>query len=172
MKDIESFHATLRNPDISKYLEGPKEVRLHIYINSSLNKIVREDCAKYNITITKYILYHVLSFGFDNMPRNIDEALTKTNILLENKKLHFKNEKNGENTYMANSPKQEKEPPTEQLHLRITKACHEEIKKKAAMYSMSVNDFIVFAILHYDLSETARKINEINDKLDKLLKNG
>ena len=58
---------------------------------------------------------------------------------------------------------------TEQFHLRVTQECYNEIKRRAAMYSMSISDYVVFVLQHYDVAETSKKIDEINAKLDILL---
>lgn len=58
------------------------------------------------------------------------------------------------------------EVKTEQFHLRVTQETYEEIKRKAAEFSMSISDYIVFAITHFNLMEISKKIDEINRKLD------
>lgn len=55
---------------------------------------------------------------------------------------------------------------TEQLHLRVTGETYDVIKRKAAEFSMSISDYIVFVITHFNLMEFSEKVDEINRKLD------
>lgn len=57
---------------------------------------------------------------------------------------------------------------TEQLHLRVTGETYDVIKRKAAEFSMSISDYIVFVITHFNLMEFSEKVDEINRKLDAL----
>lgn len=57
---------------------------------------------------------------------------------------------------------------TEQLHLRVTRETYDVIKRKVAEFSMSISDYIVFVITHFNLMEFSEKVDEINRKLDAL----
>ena len=67
---------------------------------------------------------------------------------------------------MAEKTNESNEVRTEQFHLRVTQETYEEIKRKAAEFSMSISDYVVFVITHFDLMEISKKIDEINRKLD------
>lgn len=63
------------------------------------------------------------------------------------------------------------EERSEQLHLRVTPEAHDEIKRRATALSMSISDYIVFTTTHFDIMDIAKKVDEINQKLDALEKN-
>lgn len=69
---------------------------------------------------------------------------------------------------MANetNANQNEDGKTGQFHLRVTQEAYEEIKKRAAAFSMSISDYVVFTTLHFDVMEISKKIDEINTKLD------
>lgn len=53
-----------------------------------------------------------------------------------------------------------------QFHLRITPEAYEEVERRAAQFSMSLSDYIVFVTTSFDIMEIAKKLDEINSKLD------
>lgn len=55
---------------------------------------------------------------------------------------------------------------TSQFHLRVTQETYDKIKAKAAEMSLSVSDYVVFIVTHFDVVEISRKIDEINARLD------
>ena len=154
-----------------RYLEGAKTKRMHIYVDAVSNEKIRTSCEKYGITISEYVLYTALSFDLNNVSGLLNDALNKTNALAKCRGVDVSNIKGkGEKTMSKASysePEIEKAGST-QLNIRITPEAFEEIKKRAAALSMRVSDYIVFTTTHFDIMDIANKVDEINQKLDKI----
>ena len=137
-----------------RYLEGAKTKRMHVYVDAVSNEKIRTSCERYGITISEYVLYTALSFDLNNVSGLLNDALNKTNALAECRGVDVSNIKGkGGST---------------QLNIRITPEAFEEIKKRAAALSMRVSDYIVFTTTHFDIMDIANKVDEINQKLDKI----
>lgn len=154
-----------------RYLEGAKTKRMHVYVDAVSNEKIRTSCEKYGITISEYVLYTALSFDLNNVSGLLNDALNKTNALAECRGVDVSNIKGkGEKTMSKASysePEIEKAGST-QLNIRITPEAFEEIKKRAVALSMRVSDYIVFTTTHFDIMDIANKVDEINQKLDKI----
>lgn len=174
MLNGEALKETLERPEVQMYMKGDKKQRLHIYVTAELNERIRKECEGSGVTLVKYLLGHILSFDLSAMPERLQDALEKTNRLLNinNVKANYRpRNQRGEFVSMANvmNDTETIEVRTEQFHLRVTQECYNEIKRRAAMYSMSISDYVVFVLQHYDVAETSKKVDEINAKLDMLL---
>ena len=173
MLNASSLKEVLERPEVQMYMKGDKKQRLHIYVTAELNERIRKECEENGVTLVKYLLGHILSFDLSAMPERLQNALEKTNRLLivSNVKANYRPRNQiGEFVTMAKVMNNEGvEIRTEQFHLRVTQECYNEIKRRAAMYSMSISDYVVFVLQHYDVAETSKKIDEINAKLDILL---
>ena len=154
-----------------RYLEGAKTKRMHVYVDAVSNEKIRTSCERYGITISEYVLYTALSFDLNNVSGLLNDALNKTNALAECRGVDVSNIKGkGEKTMSkaSNSEPEIEKAGSTQLNIRITPEAFEEIKKRAAALSMCVSDYIVFTTTHFDIMDIANKVDEINQKLDKI----
>lgn len=154
-----------------RYLEGAKTKRMHVYVDAVSNEKIRTSCERYGITISEYVLYTALSFDLNNVSGLLNDALNKTNALAECRGVDVSNIKGkGEKTMSkaSNSEPEIEKAGSTQLNIRITPEAFEEIKKRAAALSMHVSDYIVFTTTHFDIMDIANKVDEINQKLDKI----
>lgn len=154
-----------------RYLEGAKTKRMHVYVDAVSNEKIRTSCERYGITISEYVLYTALSFDLNNVSGLLNDALNKTNALAECRGVDVSNIKGkGEKTMSkaSNSEPEIEKAGSTQLNIRITPEAFEEIKKRAADLSMRVSDYIVFTTTHFDIMDIANKVDEINQKLDKI----
>lgn len=153
-----------------KYLEGAKTKRMHVYVSETSNKKIRELCEKYDISISEYVIYTALSFDLSNVLNSICEALSKTNTLASQYKVDVSNIKGKGEKRMSKMPTTDiNKIGSSQLNLRITPEAFDEIKRRAATLSMSISDYIVFTTTHFDIMDIAKKVDEINSKLDKII---
>lgn len=154
-----------------RYLEGAKTKRMHVYVDAVSNEKIRTSCERYGITISEYVLYTALSFDLNNVSGLLNDALNKTNALAECRGVDVSNIKGkGEKTMSkaSNSEPEIEKAGSTQLNIRITPEAFEEIKKRATALSMRVSDYIVFTTTHFDIMDIANKVDEINQKLDKI----
>lgn len=154
-----------------RYLEGAKTKRMHVYVDAVSNEKIRTSCERYGITISEYVLYTALSFDLNNVSGLLNDALNKTNALAECRGVDVSNIKGkGEKTMSkaSNSEPEIEKAGSTQLNIRITPEAFEEIKKRAVALSMRVSDYIVFTTTHFDIMDIANKVDEINQKLDKI----
>lgn len=168
-KTIKKIYAS---PEVQKYIAGTKKIRLHLYADEKADAKIRKESEKVGISIADLIMCYVFSFDVDKIPDGINSALNKTNKLLKNENISVRYKKKVKERGREAMAKTTNKANTKQFHLRVTEECFEEIKRKAAEYSMSVSDYVVFVITHYDITETTDKVDEINAKLDVLLKKG
>lgn len=154
-----------------RYLEGAKTKRMHVYVDAVSNEKIRTSCERYGITISEYVLYTALSFDLNNVSGLLNDALNKTNALAECRGVDVSNIKGKGEKAMSKASNSELEiekAGSTQLNIRITPEAFEEIKKRAAVLSMRVSDYIVFTTTHFDIMDIANKVDEINQKLDKI----
>lgn len=154
-----------------KYLEGAKTKRMHVYVDEASNEKIRESCEKYGISISEYVIYTALSFDLSNVLESINKALNKTNELAKQRKIDVNDiEGKGEKEMgRVSTTGQTNKTESSQLNLRITPEAFEEIKRRATALSMSISDYIVFTTTHFDIMDIAKKVDEINSKLDKIV---
>ena len=141
---------------------------------------MRSEAKALGISISDYVLYAALFFKTDDIPEKLDLTIYKLNRLnlssLKSITTHLtkntvkkiiKQYKEGSN-FMTNENniEQKKKGKTGQFHLRVTPEAYEEIKKRAAAFSMSISDYVVFTTVHFDVMEISKKIDEINTKID------
>lgn len=164
----------------AELIQGNRTKRMHVYVGKTSDKRVREDAERLGISISDYIVYTAIFFKTDDIPHKLDMVLNKLNAITKTKikktkyvvnkraaKDLVEKYKKGDN-FMNNAKtnNQNEESKTCQFHLRITQEAHEEIKKRAAAFSMSISDYVVFTTLHFDVMEISKKIDEISTKLD------
>lgn len=176
------------------YLDGISNKRLHPYVDEGTAEKIRTESKLLGISISEYVLYTAFTFKTDDIPQKLDNTLKKLNQYMDIKGI--KPIKKGDGITMtkrngselrqqdgARAGKSENEAGTEareieqpkkerneQFHLRITQESYDEIKRRAAQFSMSLSDYIVFVTTHFDIMDISRKIDEINEKLDAVCK--
>ena len=150
---------------------GVKTVRVIINLPAEVKEALRENSKVKGMTMGDYLLGHALVFDIDSLSEKLSSAIDKLNKLslagMEGDMIISTNPANGKTVVQKTA--EPKTRATEQLHLRVTKECHDLIKEKADAYAMSFSEYVVFALTHFDIEETSRKVDEINEKLDLLL---
>ncbi len=170
----EGFKKLWESPEIQRFVQQEKTTRFHIYTDTATKQKVLDACEFLNVNQGDYLVCVLLSFDVRGIPDKLQTTLEKTNKLLRSEKVKFPkkayygllNKKKGD-IPMA---KKVSDVRTEQFHMRVSKACYDEIKARASSYSMTVSDYVMFVLTHYDVYETNRRVDEINDKLDELAK--
>ena len=159
----------------AKFLEGKKTKRMHIYVDPKSAEEIEKGCARYSISISKYVLYAALNFDLSNVAENLSLILAEINKHMQNAGVTCEITNKGVKTMTEinknNTISTANEERSEQLHLRVTPEAHDEIKRRAMALSMSISDYIVFTTTHFDIMDIAKKVDEINQKLDALEKN-
>lgn len=161
------------------YLDGISNKRLHPYVDEGTAEKIRTESKLLGISISEYVLYTAFTFKTDDIPQKLDNTLKKLNQYMDIKGI--KPIKKGDGNIMtkrsdngAGTEEREIEQPkkerNEQFHLRITQESYDEIKRRAAQFSMSLSDYIVFVTTQFDIMDISRKIDEINEKLDAVCK--
>lgn len=174
-------HLSMLFGEKAELMKGSRTKRMHIYVDENSNNKVRYEAEKLGISISDYIVYTTLFFKTKDIPEKLDKTLNKLNKLLkEQPKQTTKFNKNvmkelanqykeGSNVMVTEKRNKKKEEgKTKQFHLRVTQEAYEEIKKRAATFSMSISDYVVFVTLHFDVMEISKKIDTINAKIDTL----
>lgn len=152
--------------DNMKFLEGNRTKRMHVYVDKKANEKVREGCEKLGLSISEYVLYTAFSFDASRIAKSLNVTLSKVNKMLKDANITCKIKSKGVRTMKENTKNTEMEVRSEQLHLRVTPEAHDEIKRRATALSMSISDYIVFTTTHFDIMDIAKKVDEINQKLD------
>lgn len=168
-----------------RFLDGISNKRLHPYVDEKTAEKIRTESKRLGISISEYVLYTAFMFKTDDIPQKLDNTLEKLNHYMNMKGIEPV--KKGDGSIMTKtsgdelrqrsgtktnkgSNAAEKEQPkkerNEQFHLRITQESYDEIKRRAAKFSMSLSDYVVFVTTHFDIMDISRKIDEINKKLD------
>ena len=173
-------HTAMLFGEKTKLLEGIRTKRMHVYVDEKSDEKVRSEAKALGISISDYVLYAALFFKTDDISEKLDLTIYKLNRLnlssLKSITTHLtkntvkkiiKQYKEGSN-FMTNENniEQKKKGKTGQFHLRVTPEAYEEIKKRAAAFSMSISDYVVFTTVHFDVMEISKKIDEINTKID------
>ena len=154
-----------------KLLDGNQTERLHLYINEKALSNIQKIRDKYGIRKTEAVLYTALNFDLSQVSKKLTVTFDKVNNILKKADIVCETKNEGVCTMRHNTNKEELKARSEQLHLRVTPEAHAEIKRRATALSMTISDYIVFTTTHFDIVDIARKVDEINQKLDALEKN-
>lgn len=169
-----SMNAKALFGEYMKFMHGTKDKRMHVYVDKATREKVEIESQKLGVSISEYVIYSALVFKVRDIPDKLNRAISTLDALMQNKNIYLVfGEQNpdyvrkGEIT-MAEKTNENNEVRTEQFHLRVTQETYKEIKRKAAEFSMSISDYIVFVITHFNLMELSEKVDEINRKLDSM----
>lgn len=169
-----SMNAKVLLGEYMKFMHGTKNKRMHVYVDKATSEKIKEESLNLGVSMSEYVVYAALAFKVRDIPDKLDDTLAKLDQYISDNNIKLKRKKptkaeqkveKGERT-MAEKTNESTEVRTEQFHLRVTQETYEEIKRKAAEFSMSISDYVVFVITHFDLMEISKKIDEINRKLD------
>lgn len=153
---------------MSQFTEGERTKRLHPIVSDYVDEKIREESNKLDLTIGDYILYAAVMFKVDDIPAKLDSVIEKLDNYMKINKIPY-NKKNKGATIMSEIQKfndEKGQADKKQFHLRITPEAYEEVERRAAQFSMSLSDYIVFVTTSFDIMEISKKLDEINSKLD------
>lgn len=172
-----SMNAKALFGEYMKFMHGTKDKRMHVYVDKATSEKVREESQKLGVSISEYVIYTALTFKVRDIPDKLDRAISKLDTLMRDGSIRLVHKQRTDSTRKGETDMAEQEKNitenmensegrTEQLHLRVTGETYDVIKRKAAEFSMSISDYIVFVITHFNLMEFSEKVDEINRKLD------
>ena len=161
-------------------LNGQKDIkskRLNIYVTEEVDNVIRTKSKENGMLMGDYIIERALSFELENIPEKLSETIALLNRI-KRRALDMTDDKTKKNVVQSSQKqaemnKQVKEAvsgvyKTKGFHLRVTEETYEKLKKKAAEYSMSLSDYVVFVITYFDVEKISNQIDTINNKLTEI----
>jgi hypothetical protein len=149
-----------------------KNKRLHVYATKEVDEYIRSECDKQNISICDYLSEKAEVFQTRDIDEKLKDVIAKVDKLAEIKGINL------DNCYwlsergfvMDNFEDNKNTMKAEQFHLRVTQETYDKIKQKANEYSMTMSDYVVFAVTHFNLLDLTQKVEQIDNKLNAIIK--